>query len=402
MLRPVNVLLMMVLGLLLGWGLPVPPPAWAQGGQFTSEAAVTFGQKIEFSLTAVTDLHLETVTLFFQTADAAAPRSVGVALTQIKDGMVVARYIQEPQPVRLAPLTTITYWWQIETADGRLIPVPAQTVTYQDDRFNWQELIADEGGTAVTIYWTGEALVTGEVAYQIIKETLPRLKALAPLPAGVSLTVFLYPSAAELRAALRLNGHDWAQAHVDPALGVVMVTAVNSKTAYEDLRRPLPHELAHFWLYQVAGPHYETIPPWFKEGVAVWLAGDYEAEATLLATAVAQNATIPLDDLCHTFSAQHTPLASAQSASLVQFVLVRYGSRTLSDLTAAFMAGADCETAVSDTLQQSLAEFENEWLAATRPQPAMVNFMRQNGLWLLLLLGGFVIMGLLILRPKPV
>lgn len=381
--------------------LAIPQLVFAQRGQFTSEAAVTFGQKVDFSLTAVTDLPLETITLFIQHTGANAPFSANVPFTQAEDGLVAAEQTLTAQQLGLPPFTTITYWWEVATADGTVIPVPAQTVAYQDDRFNWKQLMAEEGGTAVTIYWTGEELETGGVAHEILRERLPRLKAILPLPSGTLLPIFLYPSSADLRAALRLNGHDWAREHVNPALGVVMVTAVNSKTARDDLSRPLPHELAHFWLYQAAGTHYETIPPWFKEGLAVWLEGDeLAAGERVLATAVTQNTTIPLTELCATFPADREALADAQSAALVSFVQVRYGERALADLAAAFAVGEGCETAVSEVLGQSLTEFEANWLTAERPRPAAVQFFRENGLWLLLLLGGFVIMGLLIFRPK--
>jgi hypothetical protein len=381
---------------------------FTQGGRFTSEAAVTFGQKVDFSLTAVTDLPLETITLFIQHAGAAAPFSANVPFTQAADGLVTAEQSFTPQQLGLPPFTTIRYWWEVETTAGSIIPVPPQTEAYQDDRFNWKRLLAEEGGTAVTIQWTGEEMETGGVAHQILQETLPRLNAILPLPPGTPLPIFLYPSSADLRAALRLNGYDWVREHVDPALGVVMVTAVNSKTARADLSRPLPHELAHFWLYQVAGSHYETIPPWFKEGLAVWLEGDESADGErVLATAnpkllraVAQNSTIPLTKLCTDFPVEQAQLAYAQSAALVAFVQARYGEQALADLAAAFVAGEGCETAVPKTLGQSVAEFEAEWLAGVRPQSTAVQLLRENGLWLLLLLGGFAIMGLLIFWPK--
>lgn len=380
-----------------------PPLVSAQGGQFTSGAEVTFGQKIQFSLVAKTDLPIKHITLFMRPLTSETPLSVDVPFTQM-DGDVTAAYALETQPVKLAPFTAVEFSWEITTEAGEIIPVPTQKVTYQDDRFEWQHLVAEEAGTAVTIYWTGDDLEPGQVAYEMVRESVIRLNTLLPMAPGTALTplpIFLYPSSADLRSALRLNGHDWTAGHIDPALGVVMVTAVNPKTARDDLSRSLPHEVTHFWLYQAASSHYDTLPPWFKEGLAGWLeGGDHSAEAALLATAVAENRTIPLADLCTTFPIEQAPLAYAQSASLVAFVQAKYGERAVGDLAAAFVNGADCDTAVATLFNQSVAEFEADWLRAQQPQTAVAQFLTRNGLWLLLCVGGFAIMGLLITRPR--
>lgn len=399
---------LVVIAICLAAGQATTISAAAQGGQFTSEAAVSFGQKVVFTLTAVTDLPLQTITLFMQPAGAAAPLATAVPFTQT-EGAIVAVYTLAPQQVRLSPFTAVRYWWEVSPTSGAAIPVPVQTITYQDDRFNWKRLMAEESGAAVTIYWTGEEMETGQAAHDIVRQTAPRLQAVAPLAPGTPLPIFLYPSSAELRAALRLNGHDWAGAHVDPALGVVMVTAVNSRTASDDLRRSLPHELAHFWLHQAAGPHAAAIPPWFAEGLALWVEEGAGApagadaganEARLVAAAIAQNQAIPLAELCRHLPEDKEELAAAQSGALVKFLQAHYGERAFNQLAAAFVAGESCQTAVPAVLGQSLTTFEARWLASARLRPAWNGFLNENCLWLLLLLGGFVIMGLLVLRPK--
>ncbi|MCL4263769.1 MAG: hypothetical protein KJ069_11160 [Anaerolineae bacterium] len=362
----------------------------AQGGQFESEAAVTFGQRIVFTLTAVTDEPLTTVTLTIQPTHF-PPQTETVTPRQLGDGRWQAQYVLEPQAAGLPPFVTITYEWQVNTSSGETITIPAQTVAYQDDRFAWKKIEQAAAGTAVTIFWPGESDKPGRDAFVIAQQTAAQLQELLPLPAATPLPIFLYPSTADLRAALRLNGHDWAQGHTDPALGVVLVTAVNSKTAADDLRGPLPHEITHFWLYQAAGPHYADMPYWFKEGLAVWLAsGD-----TYEATADSQSLT----NLCRADPPADWEMAAAQSGTLVQFVDEQYGREALALLAAAFAQGADCETAVSSIMGQSVAELEASWLANTQPRPTAVRFVQQHGMWLLLLLAGFVLMGLLVMRP---
>lgn len=359
----------------------------AQGGQFESEAAVTFGQRIVFTLTAVTDAPLTAVALTFQPTG--SPQKIeSVTPTQLADGRWQAQVVLEPQSAGLSPYTAITYEWLVTLGDNETVAVPAQTVTYQDDRFAWKKIEQPATGTVVTIFWASESDKPGREAFAIVQETAAALQTILPLPPGTPLPIFLYPSTADLRSALRLNGHDWT-GQSDPALGVLLVTAVNEKTAAADLRRSLPGEISRFWLYQAAGPHAAAIPYWFKEGLAAWAAGG------TVVTSVEN--PLPLTTLCNI----EPPAtgAAGQSGALVQFVAERYGRQALAALAAAFVQGMDCDTAVPTALGVSVAELERHWLTNTQPQHTAVRFVQQHGVWLLLLLAGFILMGLLVVWP---
>lgn len=379
-----------VTGLLILMALAGIRPVVAQGGRFDSEAVVTFGQQVVFTLTAVTDEPLTAVTLSIDPANGMA-QVVNLQATQSADGSWRTAYEWQPQTVALPPFSTITYDWQVTAENGEIISIPPQQVTYQDDRFAWKKIEQPVAGTAVTIFWPGDSDKPGRVAYEMVQRTAAQLQAVLPLPTETSLPIFLYPSSADLRSALRLNGHDWVKGHTDPALGVVLVTAVNSKTAAEDLQLSLPHELAHFWLYQATGPAYADMPYWFKEGWAVWAAGNGGSD--MIAS------PLPLADLCGTDAPADGELAARESGALVQFVAERYGRDALAGLARAFANGEGCDTAVQMALGQTLPELEADWLAAQQPQPAAIQFLQQNGVWLLLLLAGFGLMGLLLIRP---
>jgi hypothetical protein len=367
-------------------------PAVAQGGRFDSEAVVTFGQQVVFTLTAVTDEPLTAVTLNIDPTYGTA-QVEALQPTQIADGSWQAQYELLPQTAGLSPFSTITYEWQVTTEKGDIISIPAQQVTYQDDRFAWKKIEQPVAGTAVTIFWPGDSDKPGRVSYEMVQQTAARLQVVLPLAPDTALPVFLYPSSADLRAALRLNGHDWVKGHTDPALGAVLVTAVNDKTAAADLQLSLPHELAHFWLYQAVGSGYADIPYWFKEGWAVWVAGNGGSQRI--------TGPLPLADLCGTDTSADEELAARQGGAVVQFVAEQYGRDALAGLALAFASGEGCDTAVPTVLGQTMPELEAAWLAAQQPQPAAIRFLQQNGIWLLLLLAGFGLMGLLLIRPLP-
>ena len=270
---------------------------------------------------------------------------------------------------------------------------------YADDQFRWRQLSEDN----VTVHWTGSEVNVGQTALDIVAESLPRIQTIIPVDEMAPLQIYIYPSAADLRSALRLTGRDWVGAHASPELGVILVTAVNSRTAAVDLRQSIPHELTHFWLYQALGSSYTAVPAWFNEGLATLLEGQLDpAYAPVLAQAVADRRTIPMVDLCHFFPTRDEDalLAYAQSADFVRYLRLNYGTQALTGMIAAFADGADCETAFTRTMSRSLSELEAEWLASMQPQPRYLQFLSQHGIWLLLLLFGMLTSSLLMLTPK--
>jgi hypothetical protein len=211
----------------------------------------------------------------------------------------------------------------------------------------------------------------------------------------------MYPTSADLRAALRLTGRDWVGAHADPELGVILVTAVNVRSAATDLGQSLPHEMLHFYLYQNMGENYHNLPTWLNEGLATLAElSPRPTYETVLQTAVADQTTIPFNQLCAGFPSEDeaTLRAYAQSVAFVRYIQAQYGNQALRDLIAAYNDGATCQSGVERVLSMSLDELNQAWLHDLQPRPWLAQFWAENSLWFLLLLGGLGITSLLILK----
>lgn len=390
----------LLLGLTAVFLLSSLPLAAQEGAGWRATADYAFGQVMTFHLEGPAGLRR--ATLFFQApefdttfvADAPLPETAG-------DGQPISlSYPVDLSQVRFAPFTTVTYWWVLESAGAAPLTLPRQTLYYQDDQFAWRQLEQD----GMRVFWSDDDLALGQLALDVVAEALPRWAAILPPLPDLAFDLYLYPTSADLRAALRLTGRDWVGAHAHPELGALLVTAVNSRTAPTDLRQSIPHELAHTLLYQSVGPvAYENVPHWLNEGLATLLeARPNPNYAVVLETAVANAATLPLADLCGPFpaAAERAALAYAQSESLTRYIQGRYGNQALQSLLAAYADGLDCDGGVRRALGLSLAELERDWLAAQRPQPPLLQFFGQNGLWLLLLVGSFLLTGLIIWQQK--
>jgi hypothetical protein len=386
-----------MLGFLSLWVWPVIP-ALAQAGEpiLHSSADYTFGQTMRFRLSAENVGDTETIALFFRAPELANTYSVNTPFERGERIELV--YLVDLTQVRLAPFTKVTYWWLLTTDSGQAITVPEQTVAYDDSRFNWR--IGSQNGH--TVYWMPDVPDLGAKALQIAIEALPDLQAIIPVQEVPPLQIFIYREMASLRSALRLTGRDLVGDRVSPELGVILVTAVNAVTAEDELQKSIPREMAHLLLYQAAGANYVTMPTWFKEGLSGYVEQEpNRGHEALLQEAVAAADTIEFSRLCESFpaDAERASLARAQSVSLVRFIQARYGNSGLGAMIEEYAVGAECESGVNRALQSTLDELERSWLRNQQPLPSAIQYTSENGLWLLLLIGGFLIARLLILNP---
>lgn len=355
-----------------------------------STAVSHFGQALTFDLIAEADAPISQASLFFRAEAMDDTFTVDLPITTA-DNVVALNYTADLSGIRLDPFTTISYWWRLQTAVGDSIDIPAQTLRYEDDRFNWQTMADDNA----TIHWVGDEAAMGQLALDIVAESQPKLAAI--LPATAPLDIYIYPTAADLRAALQLTGQEWVGAHADPALEVMLLSAANSRTAAADLRRSIPHEMSHHALYQ-ASPDTQ-FPIWFNEGLASMMESVPDAGyGMVLETAVSNQTLIPIADLCYTFPAdsQQTILAYAESEAFMRHIQTSYGNEAIARLIAAYGDGADCFSGVEHALGVSLTEVEADWLHESEPQSRFATVWQKSRLWLLLLAGGGLLSLLLI------
>ncbi|RMG92721.1 MAG: hypothetical protein D6706_16305 [Chloroflexi bacterium] len=364
-----------------------------------SEADYTYGQEIRFHLTGQVDQPVAEINLFMQAPELPHTFAVAVSLPESSADVLDVWQTVDLTQLRLAPFTTVTYWWSVRFVSGEELETAEQHFRYEDNQFVWREVTRD----GITAHWTGDDATLGQLVVDVIVEATPRLARWLPVEQPMVLDVYVYPSAADLRAALRLTGRDWVGAHAEPELGVLLVTAVNSRTAATDLRRSVPHELTHWLLYQAVTANYESVPLWFNEGLATLAESSPDpVYDLLLETAVNNNDLIPFSQLCHQFptSRDEALLAYAQSVSLVSYIQLRYGDSAIRQMVDAFADGADCETAVFRTLNLTLNDLVSDWLDQQQTRSPFTRFWLENRLWLILLLGSFAITTLLLLSNR--
>jgi hypothetical protein len=373
-----------------------PPPASLQAN---SSAGYTFGQQMYFDLSFTNLPPIQRGTLFISTPQFASSYTTDFNINAQPGEQLQIRQTLDLTSTPLQPFATVTYWWLLQGEDGTLYDIPRQTIEYADNQFAWKKTAQD----GVEVYWVTDELDLGQMALDVVGESLPAIQAIIPADLPQPLRIYLYPTADDLRAALRLTGQAWLGGHASPEIGVIMLPVENPRTAVVELRRRLPHELTHLLMYRAMGTNYPNVARWFEEGLAT----SFEAVPNpnydpALQEALADDTIIPFATLCQSFpesSTEQVYRAYAQSASLVQFIRTEYGDEALRQLIMAFADGADCDTAVQRALNQPLDTLIQAWYTSLRPAPT-VQLVNQNLFWLLLIIGGFALVSLLIFVPR--
>lgn len=357
----------------------------------TMLATQEYGLALHFLLLGSSEIEVERAALF-----AAAPGFDFTYTTtfEVQNTILDLHYTLSLQNIRPAPFATVRYWWELHLVNGEQIILETQTLPYVDNRYTWQSAAADP----IIVYWQGEEMI-GDIALEIAQQTRQQLQNLLPAQLPEPLPIYIYPSASDLRSALRLGGQDWQDGHADPALGVLLVVAVNPRTAREDLAQMIPQEMSRLVLYLAAQAEYEQLPRWLVEGLAGAVMEEQVAQTTLLRNAAAQQTLIPLSDLCTTWPDDDAQLqlAMAQSRDLTRWLVSEFGVLTLNQLLRVYQTGESCQDGLVTATNLSFVTLEQQWQNHWRPQPEFIRIIQESGLWFLLILAGFLLTALLLL-----
>ena len=380
--------------LLVGIFLGVCTPARANGEILTEPTKVdyTMGGAITFETRVLTDSPIQDVLVFLR-AQGDVNTILGAA-TLHPSNVVTYELALSEHPIRA--YSTIEFWYQITLEDGTEITTDPETFIYFDNRFDWQTL----AGPPFDVFWYEGDLTFGQEIINTAHEGMLRLQNYVPAPQPTNIQAYVYASAGELQTALRLSGQTgiWIAGHADPDLGVVVVTIPPGPSQTYEIKRQIPHEIAHVMLYQWQGEDYYNLPQWLREGLPsmaeLFPNPDY---ALLLENAYETESLLPMNSLCENFPPEASSflLAYAQSADFAWFLYENYGSSGLEALSQAYADGLSCEQGAQQALGISLTELDREWRKQTFGENTLLAALGELLPWIALL--GVILVGPLVL-----
>jgi len=339
------------------------PAAFQETPITVQEASVTytFGQQAVFSIQATSSADITALYLYIQSAgnDRVEVTSVPVDPSP----SVQATFTRDLRLFPFPPFGTVNWWWEVRDAAGHQLTTPQATFRYEDNRLNWFRRTA---GPA-TVYSTVDDPQYMQAALDIAAVSLERISRSLNAPVPEKVDIYLYPSLADLQAALRMAGRAWMGGQARPELGVILVAVPHDGGYMAQMEQEIPHELTHLLVYRLAGPEgYRYIPAWLNEGLAT--ANETRPDPnldSLLERARNEGRLIPLRNLCPPFSTDPAEalLSYAESGSLVRYIRQQYGDSGIRALLQAYADGADCDGGVQRALHITLDQLERAWRA---------------------------------------
>ncbi len=364
----------------LGVGKPAPAAAASAPVEVLPEVHYTFGEQILFQARFTPPDKVTKAVIFYRPAWQQAKTFFG-EMTLEPDG--TAFFAHNLQEAPFPAFITLYYWFRLTLADGTTYTSPSFTFVLTDTRFHWQTM---EAPPFHVFWYRGDAGFARQIA-DAAAAGLSQAQALWNAPTPESVAIYAYADPQALQSALGLES--WAAGHASPRLGALYVALPPGPQQEAEIRRLVPHELAHYLLYHLAGDvGYHNLPVWLNEGLAsvteLTPNPDY---AAALEHAAQTGDWLPLSDLCAYFpnDASGALLAYAESASFMQYLLKRYGRATVHTLVLTYAQGVGCQEGVVQVLGEPLPLLMRDWQRSIAPHSPLSDALTRLLPWLLLL-----------------
>ena len=268
----------------------------------------------------------------------------------------------------LPPGTEIQYSWRIQDASGYQLETAWETVQFNDDRYPWDSLI--EGN--VTLFWYEGGLSFAQELLDAANGALDMLARDTGAHLEQPVAVYVYASSKELRGAM-VYPQEWTGGLAFPAYGIIAIGVEPANLAWG--KRAMAHETAHLLTYQMTFNPYADIPTWLDEGLSMYAEGDLSIDfKSSLAYAISDDSLISVQTISSNFPTdfEEAILSYAESYSLAEFLIDRYGKEKMLQLLSIFKQGSSYDDALSEAYGFDTAGLEEQWRLSLglEPQPS--------------------------------
>ncbi len=220
------------------------------------------------------------------------------------------------------------------------------------------------GDQAFTLRSTPEASADTHRIKSALAKATPGLKRWGGLKEPV--TVFIVDSHAELESAVRRHGFTWLRAwgRYDD---VIFQAPSTWTTKDEFVEQLVLHELTHCLLFQRSGTrdtwYLKNIPLWFREGMAIFTAGQAKLYPSLEDSArwLQQNPTLDAFRNGEELSEAQSTEVYGLGLHAFEFLLRRYGEAHLNALMSTMREGGDFEAAFDTVVGISVERFQKDF-----------------------------------------
>ena len=293
----------------------------------------------------------------------------------------------------LPPGSVVDYWWVVENASGGRIEAAPSRVQFDDNRYSWRSLTEAK----ITIYWYQEDDSFAREIMLSAQQALVQLTEDTGAELEKPVKLYIYVDTQDLRGAM-IYPQEWTGGVAFTRYGIIAIGIASDNLNWG--RRAIAHELTHLVIHQMTLNPYSDLPTWLDEGLAMHTEGVLGLEYTAyLNKAIDKKSLISVRSLSSPFSTdpEKAYLSYAQSYSLVDFLISKYGQTQMLELLLTFRQGSSYDGALEkvygfdmdglDTLWQDYVTTPAQSIEEKRVHPALIGTLPVLATVLLLTLG---------------
>ena len=256
---------------------------------------------------------------------------------------VNAQWLWDMRKSSLPPGSQVEYWWTAEDAAGKSAETNHSTVSFDDNRYNWQSITTEP----VTLLWYNGASSFADTLMTAAQQGLQRIENdTGATPQGHA-RIYIYASTQDLQGA-QLFPQQWEGGVTFQGFNIIAIGVSPSELAWG--QRAVRHELTHWIMGQITFNDYGAgLPIWLNEGLATYgegsLSPDYQAA---LNSAIKNHQLISIRSLSSPFSAipEQAYISYGESNSIVTFLIQTYGKDKMVQLLNVFHQGSGYDEAL--------------------------------------------------------
>jgi hypothetical protein len=277
----------------------------------------------------------------------------------VSSDLIKARYSLDMRRIGgLPPGTIINYWWKVTDTAGYQYQSDPLEYEVADERFDWNSLSQGK----INIYWYEWNQSFAESLMESAHQALDYLKETTGAVPESAIDIYIYNGSEDLQSSM-IYPQEWTGGVAYTSLNIIAIGITPDALSWG--QGAMKHELTHTVIHQVINNPYSGIPVWLDEGLAMYSEGLLSPQFTqYLIKAVEDGNLLTVRSLSSPFSAltDKASLSYAQSYSLVEYLIQKYGSDKMLELLNTFALGCEYDRALLDVYGFDMDGLNAEWL----------------------------------------
>jgi hypothetical protein len=245
--------------------------------------------------------------------------------------------------------------------DGEIVETESATVTWLDDRFDWDQ----RDGENIQVFGYDASDDFMDMMIEVADDSMNDLIALYQPETVYPVRIWVYETGEDYAGTQAANSQEWSAGSAYPDLQVIHAVIPDGDES--EVMRIIPHEISHQVLFMATMNPFNSPATWIDEGLAVLAqeggTGYYDR---LVEDAWGDDELLPMQGLISVFPFEPgaASMAYAQSYRMMSFIIDEFGDQVVNAIVQGYREGNSHDEVLIQALGMDLGELESLWHAS--------------------------------------